>query len=783
MSSTASVGDTIDLRAIFNKLLAKWWWFAITITLSLALGVAYIKTTPKQYSVQAVMLMSEKSRSSFGGSQEEFLKGTSYLRNSTDIEDQISLLTSRGNITKTLKRVDLSISYFETRNFLTVEKFEYPPFFVKLDTVALQVSGIPIYVSVDRATKTYRVKAKGKNVQLYNLQKQEVMDEFIEEYDLDQVVRIGEPFVAKNLGFSIEFPEDREYGDGREHFFVINTLEGLVTEYRGKLVAEPLSDKSNIVVLYSKGEVVLRESTFLNKLMETYIEGELYKQQQKGIKTINFIDGQIGTVADSLKQAESSIKDFRGSSGSMMSATGTSDQLFQERSKLEDERSVLQSRRSYCQSVLDKIRSSSDLRNVPAPSSSGIDDPILNNLVLEITKLSADLAALNLSTGPRNNPTVIAMERRIKNLTSSLAQTAESLVQQAEISLADVERRLGRIGYEFNRLPENERQLGIRERKFKLSESLYNYLMEKRAEAGIAIASDQVDKVVVDDARMAGLGAVAPDKKVVLGGALLLGILLPMGFILLRDFFNDRIMDMDELKRISPVPILALIPSSKRKRILPNEPKSILAESFRTARINLQYLNVGAQRQVIGFTSSSSGEGKTFCALNLATVMALSGKRTLLIDGDMRRPRVASSLEIPEGIGLSTYLIGEADVNGIIRRTDTAGLDVITAGPIPPNPLELVESERLASLFAELRGRYDQIIVDASPMGLVSEYVIIMRHVDVTLYVVRQGHTRRSALRLIGEMYLEKKMAHVDLLLNDVKPGQGYGEDFGYYTK
>jgi uncharacterized protein involved in exopolysaccharide biosynthesis len=666
--SAAPINDTIDLRSIFRKLVAKWWLFLITTTVALVLAIAYLKTTPKQYAVQAVLLMSEKSRNSFGGNQDEFLKGVSYLRSSTDIEDQISVLTSRSNITKTLQRLELGVSYFETDNFLTVEKYEYPPFHVKLDTLALQVTGVPIHVKVDMAAGTYRVKAKGKNVQLYNVAKQEVMDEFIETYEVDQTVAIGKPFVAKNLGFTIEFPEDRDYGGGKDHYFIINTLDGLVSEYRGKVLAEPLSDKSNIVVLHSKGEVVVKERTFLNKLMETYIEGELYKQNQKGIKTINFIDGQIGSVSDSLKQVESSMEGFRGSSGGMMSATGTSDQLFQERSRLEDERSVLMRRRSYCQSVLEKIRSSSDLRNVPAPSSSGIDDPILNNLVIEITKLSADLAALNLTT-VKSNPTVIAMERKMKNLSGSLAQTAESLVQQAEISLADVNRRLGRIGYEFNQLPENERKLGNIERKFKLSESLYNYLMEKRAEAGIAIASDQVDKVVVDEARQDGLGPVAPDKKVVLGGAILLGLLLPMGFIIVRDFFNDRIADDEELKRLSPLPILAMIPSSKRKRILPDEPKSMLAESFRTARINLQYLNVSTQRQVIGFTSSSSGEGKTFCALNMATVMAMSGKRTLLIDADMRRPRVAEALELAEGAGLSTYLIGEATVDAFARVT------------------------------------------------------------------------------------------------------------------
>ena len=208
----------------------------------------------------------------------------------------------------------------------------------------------------------------------------------------------------------------------------------------------------------------------------------------------------------------------------MMSAVTTSDALFQERSRLERERSMLISRRGYCKSIMDKIRSQSDLRNMPAPSSSGIDDPVLNNLVLEITRLSAELAALSLST-VKSNPTVIAMERKLKNLSGSLAQTAESLVEQVNISLAEVERSLNKMNYQFSQLPENERKLGNIARKFKLSESLYNYLMEKQAEAGIAIASDQVDKYVVDEALNVGGKAVKPARKMVMIIALLIGLL------------------------------------------------------------------------------------------------------------------------------------------------------------------------------------------------------------------------------------------------------------------
>lgn len=775
----APANDIIDLRAVVRKILRRWWWFAITCSIAGALGVAYLKTTPKSYMVSARMLMGEGSRG-FGAQQEDFLKGMSLVRGSSQLEDDIALLTSRSMIVKTLRRLDFGVSYHTTRNFLTQEHYGFPPFRVQLDSVSVQVVGVPIHVKVDRAAGTYRVTAKGKNVSLYNVQKQETLEEYIAEYELDQTARIGEPFVGNHLSFHIEFPEDRDYRADTDYFFRINSLDGQVMNYGGRLsVAEP-EGNGHVVALSMAGSVPTKDIAFLNTLMHVFIETALQKQQQKGIRTIDFIDEQLGLVSDSLRRAESEMQSVRGSTG-MFNVTGTADALAQERSRLENERSQVQRRRAYCVSVLDKIRSQSDLRNVPAPSSSGIDDPVLNNLVLEITRLSADLAARNVQGGGKNDPTTIAMERKLKNLTQSLEQTAASLVERSEIDYEELTRRINGISYQLGQIPREERELGIKQRKLNLSESLYNYLMEKKAEAGIAIASDQVDKSVVDEARMALGGAIGPDKKVVLGGAIAAGLFLPALLIVLLDFFRDRINDIDELKRATNLPVLAVIPASKRRRVTPDEPKSLLAESFRTARINLQYLNSDVPRQVIGFTSSTSGEGKTFCAVNLATVMALSGKRVLLIDADMRRPNVTRTMELPEGPGLSTWLIGEARMEDILTRSDVPGLDVIGAGPIPPNPGELAESPRMAELMAAMRQRYDHIIVDSSPLGLVSEFVVLMNLLDVTLYVVRERYTRRGSLRTINELVKTGQLGRVDALLNDVKGDKDNG--YGYYTK
>lgn len=774
----APATDIIDLRLVTRKILRRWWWFAISCGIAGALGVAHLKTTPKTFMVSARMLMGEGNRG-FGAPKEDFLKGMSLVRGSSQLEDDIALLTSRSMVVKALNRLDFGVSYHTTHRFLTQEHYIFPPFRVALDSVSVQVAGVPIHVRVDRAAGTYRVTAEASNVRLYNVQKQEFLQEFVAEYKLDQTARIGEPFVGEHLSFHIEFPDDRQYRGDVDYFFQINSLDGLVMNYGSRLgVSEP-EDNGHVISLSMAGSTPEKDIAYINTLMQAFIEAALHKQQQKGWRTIAFIDEQLGVVGDSLKRAEVAVTGTRNTTG--LNPAGAADALAQERSRLENERSLVQRRRTYCVSVLDKIRSQSDMRNVPPPSSSGIDDPVLNNLVLEITKLSADIAARSVVAGTKDDPTTIAMGRRLKNLTSSLEQTAASLVERTEIDYDELSRRINGISFQLGQIPREEMELGIKQRQLNLSEGIYTYLQEKKAEAGIAIASDQVDKEVVDEARMALGGAIGPDKKTILGGALFIGLLLPALLIVLLDFFNDRIGSLDELKRATALPVLAQIPASKRKRVMPNEPKSLLAESFRTARINLQYLNANAPRQVIGFTSSTSGEGKTFCAVNLATVMALSGKRVLLIDADMRRPNVARTLELPDGPGLSTWLIGEAVHTDVIVPSDVPGLDVITAGPIPPNPGELAESPRMAELMREMRARYDHIIVDSSPLGLVSEFVVLMGHLDITLYVVRERFTRRGALRAVNEMAASGKVGRVDLLLNDMKAEKGNG--YGYYTK
>ena len=765
--------DSIDLKAIFRKIVAKWWLFLITTAITVGGAVWYVKTTPKTYEVTGVMLMSDKKRNNFGGSSEEFLKGSSYLSSSNGLEDEMSVLMSFTNMLNTVQQLDFGITYYVERNFLEHEIYEDKPFIIRLDT-GLQVSGLKVHVDPDFEAGTYRVWAKAKYASMFSAGLQKPVDNFVKDFELDKTERIGEPFRSDHLSFSIDFDKGYVLPHDAKYMFIPASNLDITAYYRAKTSTTPLSEESNIITISTSGEDTKKEKDFINTLMQTYIKSEQEKQNEKGKKTIAFIDSQLDKSTQNLETAEGNLQNVQSSAGSLVgSASDRGAAVFNDLSRLKDDQGKARSKLEYLGELITHM--GSDDGGTPSTiSAANVGAPSLSNLIDQYNQAVNELSTKRLTERQQSAPT-IALARKVQTQRNQIIQSAQDARRGAQLELEQVTARVNQLEYQLNQLPQSSRQVSIATRKYDLNASINTYLMEKRYEAEIAVNSDQVDKYIVDPARVKDGGPVSPSKKKALGMALAVGLLLPLIFILVLDFFNDRIADLEELKRLSPIPVLSTVPTSKQQRITVDDDRSVLAEGFRTARINLQYLNANVDRQVVGITSSSSGEGKTFCSVNLATVMALGNKRTLLMDADMRRPKVHERLGLELGNGLSTYLIGEAGIDEIIRKSDIPGMDVITAGPIPPNPLELFESPRLAELIQQLRGRYDQVVIDASPMGVVSEFKILVQQLDITLYVVRQGYTRRPMLRSVNELYRTDKLKRIDLLLNDVKAGDGYG--------
>ena len=438
----------------------------------------------------------------------------------------------------------------------------------------------------------------------------------------------------------------------------------------------------------------------------------------------------------------------------------------------------------YYRFLANALKDDAKISDIVVPSALGLDDPLLNNLLLELSKLNQERTGYNYNA-KENNPLIEIVDLKIKNLTKTITENVNNMVEVTSIALRDVNNRISKIQTNLNALPKNERELVKIQRSFEFNDNVYNYLLEKRAEAGIAIASNTVEKTIVDRPYQVGSGPVSPNQNLIYGLAMFLALAGTVAFIILKDFLNENIVTHDDVEKSTRIPFIGTIAhGTKREQgTIIAHAHSPIGESFRSLRVNLQYLTLGKNANVIGITSSRESEGKTYCSVNLAAAMAHSGRKTILVDTDMRKPQVASYFQIRNKKGLSNYLIGDCDVKDIIHNTDNKLFDVIVSGPIPPNPIDLIGHPRMEELMSILKQNYNTIILDSPPMGYVSEYIILMKYTDANIYIVRSDYTHRNSLSKINKLYERKKISNVSILLNDVKTSKRTGYGYGYEYK
>ncbi|MBY0425530.1 MAG: polysaccharide biosynthesis tyrosine autokinase [Cytophagales bacterium] len=314
---------------------------------------------------------------------------------------------------------------------------------------------------------------------------------------------------------------------------------------------------------------------------------------------------------------------------------------------------------------------------------------------------------------------------------------------------------------------------------YEIYRDIYSFLLQKKADAGINRASNVPDIKVIDYAAVSG--PPTPDFEKIQSIALLLALGIPIGFIFLKDYFNTKIIFKDDIFKFSSIPFLGVIGhNSKDTLAVIERPKSSLAESFRSVRSNILFLNPDKKNQIFLLTSTTSGEGKSFCSMNIAAVMAISGKNTILIGADMRKPKLYEELKLKNEVGLSNYLSGSANLDEVIQKTSVEHMDFISSGIIPPNPAELIMGQRMEQIIEELRKRYDYIVIDTPPIGLVIDAFVLMKYSDTNIYVVRHNYSKRQGLLEINEKYRDGKFSNLNIILNDVKSNGIYGYGYGY---
>ena len=562
----------------------------------------------------------------------------------------------------------------------------------------------------------------------------------------------------------------------RPYIFVYTPAALAASRYVGGLGASWAEEGAGIVNLSIQGSNIKKEIDFMTGLISAYQKLDLENKNETASRTVDFISDQLRNISDSLLRVERKLEQFK-SKNTGTDLSGEALRLYQKVEGFESEKMQLIIRRNYFRYLVDYIQKSENLDQIILPSSIGVSDPILNGLLLKMTDIQLELKLNNRS----ENPLVTEAKKRIGELRKDVLESIRSLQSSDNIKLDFIEKQIKSVEDQLGYLPTTQRTLISIERNYSLLENLYIFLLQKRSEAAITQASNTSDIIIVNPPRAGG--AISPKTTSNYAIGVFVGIALPFLIFTLFEFLDTRVQSKEDVERITSVPFIGGVGHKKADANLAvfSQPKSIISESFRALRSNLNYFVGKNPKSVILVTSSISGEGKTFTSLNLASVYSLSGKRTVIVGADMRKPKLFTDFNLENDIGLSSYLAGLSDFKSICKKTSYENLDLISGGPVPPNPSELLLSQRMRDFMDEAKNHYDCIIIDTPPMAIVTDAFVLTPYADHTLFLVRQDYTPKNLLRTVEDYYASGKLKNISIVLNDIyRTGPGYGFGYGY---
>jgi capsular exopolysaccharide synthesis family protein len=694
------------------------------------------------------------------------------------IYNEMGVLKSFNLTLETIKQLDFETSYFKDNTFADQQLYHSAPYTIIFDTSHVQPLNTKIFIKKINKDKL-EISMNAEQLKLYHYGDEQIINN-ISNLDFTDTVKFGQVVKTDFCNFQV-LPKNIDHTKtwNSSYYSVFRSYKGLMRSYH-RFEVKPV-DKSTILKLSLHTRNVEKGRKFLDKLVELYLERSVGKKNEIAHKTLEFIDNQIGDISDSLRQSEKELEKFR-SSQQLMDLGILTQNSYDQLNQLQQEKAEILIKLKYFDYLINYLKENKDVQQIAAPSSMGINDQLLMNLINKLSDLYAEKADMEINT-KKENPYLRGLKRRIQEHKKTVIESVENLIDKSHIKLNDIDKRMAGLTDKVSQLPVKERMLFTYERQFELYNTLYTYLLKKRSETEIGKAANIPVHEILDKARLASYAPIAPKKKRNYLIAILLGFVVPGGFILLKDYFNDKITDIESIERITDYPILGHFAHKKEdaENIVYKYPRSVIAESFRSLRTNFQFLTGGEDVTSVLVTSSGQGEGKSFVSINLATSFALYEKKTVLVSFDLRRPNIYNIFDLKDKLGLSNYLSKNCSLEDIIYTTYLDKLDIVPAGVIPPNPSELIASDRTDDLFSRLKEVYDFIIIDTPPIGLVTDAFLLVRHTNSNLFIVRHNYTKKKMFESLIKSLNQKNISDVGLIVNDITlKNRGYEYHYGY---
>ncbi len=754
-----------DLVMILTWIAKYWYWFILSLLVVLASTRVYIRHTLPIYLTSATVLVNETEDRPLVDNT-EILQGLGLPGGMKNLQNQIMIVKSRALTESTLNELPFETEfYFKTiRNKLPI----YPEMPIKI----VSDNTIPLPRDIE-----FSIEFLGDS--LFNLQCEVDLVQFHTTASFNQDIKF------QNGNFKIVCTDEawlNKYKD-RKLYFTIHSRIKLVNSFIKRLNVELLSREGSMLRISLQGTNRIKDADFLNKQLEGFMAISLNKKNTEAQRRIQFIDDQLIGISDSLIITENRLQQFR-STHRVMDLSAQGQAIIAQVTLLENEKARLDLEANYYEYLADYLNKDVSGEIPLVPITMGITDPALTRLVEELAELQGQLS---IRGAGELNPLQRNLELRIRATKGSLTETLNGLKRANSLARSENQSQINRANSQASSLPVTERQLLGIERKFQLNNEIYTFLLETRAEQEMQKASNRADSEMIDTADPRFSTIVSPNKIVLYLAALFGGLAIPLVLIYLKYILNKKLKDED-IRRTTNVPIVGNIPRSTQKTntIVFDDPNSSIAEAFRLLRSRMQFFIKEEKAPVLLITSTMPEDGKTFTAINLASVYSLLGKRTVLVGFDLRKPKIYQDFNLTNERGISTWLIGKDSIKDIVQQTSFDNLWVIAAGPIPPNPSELTALGKTEELLRLLREKFDFIIIDSSPIGIVSDTYYLASLSDVCLLVVRPDKTIRDLYYSTLNEIISNNIKGVSIIINDIrldKKHYGYGEKYGYTNK
>ena len=752
----------IDIRTWIIRIVRNWYWFLLSCILFGALGVYTYFATTSKYTVDAkLMIRNNDSESPLGQMEMLSMLG---MGGTKQIEDEVAILTSRDILTQVVRELDLQSEYRKKRKLKWVGQYPSRDLTVVYPEMFLDTTKKPVQVQIKARKNNYLVKVKYGR---WDFSRHKVND-------------LTQPFstCAGDIAFQLNKPIQQ----GAEYTIMTLPMLPAVDKYNRAIVAAPYKKESNIINISTSTDMPQRAIDFINKEIEFYNLDAVIDKNIMASNTASFIEERLRLIEAELAVAESELEAYKAENG-IVDLLTEAELYLHEGAEYKKQLAEIETQINLIQYIAEYVSDESK-KNALIPANLGIDDQALVALIAEYNQQMLKRMRVQ-RTATNSNPVLSQMDNQLAMLRENIITSIHSISKSLTIAKKDAEVRQGKINVQRYNIPTQEKEYIEVARTRELKEQLYLFLYEKREENALTLASTVMPAKIIASPQM-DPNSTSPSIKIIGLICLVLGFGVPIGVIYLYHFFNNKLSDDSrEFERKIKMPFGGvLVQNHHGEHIAVKEGvNSASAELFRLLRSNLRFmLPSHATNPVILVTSNINGEGKSYVATNLAISLALLDKKVALVGLDIRKPMLAQYLNLPSQGCLTSYLSDDAySIDDLVIPSETKGLDILPAGIIPPNPNELLLSDRLDQLFVELRQRYDYIVVDSAPVALISDTFQLNRVADMTVYVCRARYTTFDLIDYLNQVHEQKRLPNIVTVLNGVNGGKaGYGYGYGY---